>query len=275
MSAPVSRIRSAALRRPFHLNQKFCQRCRHERDRDLLSHQPVPQRFHLLPHCIFGDVHARACRQVRPHLPHRRIKSNRSQEAGAIERFHFESPQMPATRLASAPRGSPRLSAARSTPRCRSHRQVIRAGRSINTRAGIAADDLPIGVQVRPRSTIPSPVIPSSVSPTSLRRVITADRPESRSMNARRSAGVAGSSGNIPRPPSARPATLSPTPANAPAEFLPAYPRLPQGAQMLGQLIRPAFQLRIAEAFPASLHGQRIRRCSRMFGHEAGYRKRL
>ena len=74
-------------------------RFRHRRGqegyRDLLRRQPAQQILRHQPRGLIRNVNARAAQQVRPQLPHRRVKRRRSDQGRAIRRRHLVGAPMP------------------------------------------------------------------------------------------------------------------------------------------------------------------------------------
>ena len=80
-----------------HLLAQHCLRHRRgqEGHRDLLHRQPAQQILRHQPRGLIRNVNARAAQQVRPQLPHRRVKRRGRNQRRAIRRRHLIGAPMP------------------------------------------------------------------------------------------------------------------------------------------------------------------------------------
>ena len=178
---PCEKNRSAVFFGHCSSNKPLSKRRGQKSNRDSLCHKPVAKSFRILSNCIRRQVDTRAGHQVRPQLPHGRVKSKRCQMARAIR---MPSLQMPAdaTKPDSKDRDakSPHPSAGPLNRRCRSHtRDFFRDSRQ-------PGDPNPAARSPLNPCRLPRPGSGSVAEcPASSDRVNTAATPASRSMNSK------------------------------------------------------------------------------------------
>ena len=83
------------VRRPLQRQQGLSDRGGDEGDGDRVLHQPVAQRRWIGAHPLGHHRHRRAAREVRPHLPHRRVEPRAGHLGRAVRRRHAEGAHVP------------------------------------------------------------------------------------------------------------------------------------------------------------------------------------
>ena len=135
--------------RPLEFEEQLGHRRRHEADRDLFVGHPLRERDRGHGGRVVGDVEARAGREVRPHLPDRRVEGGAGEDRGAIvgrdrERLACQSISVRGSRA----RHLHPLGLAGRSRRVDDVRDVGRSGHRLGGLAGIERAGVELGVEV-------------------------------------------------------------------------------------------------------------------------------